>query len=63
MDAVSILIWLSLVARSFHDFTIVVGILHHPIPHFSIHQKRCFALELTGELEIPFKISIKSSNH
>ena len=54
MDAVSILIWLSLVARSFHDFTIVVGILHHPIAHFSIHQKRCFALELTGELEIPF---------
>ena len=55
MDAVSILIWLSLVARSFHDFTIVVAILHRPIAHFSIQQKRCFAWELTGELEISLK--------
>ena len=60
MDAVPILIWLSLVARSFHDFTIVVAILHRPIAHFSIQQKRCFAWELTGELEISLEYP---SNH
>ena len=48
-DVVSILIWLSLVARNFHDLVMIASILHNPILPLNFKQKWCYAYELTGK--------------
>ena len=48
-DIVSLLIWLSLVVRSFHDLVMIASVLRNPILPLTFKQKRCYAWELTGK--------------
>ena len=48
-DIVSVLIWLSLVVRSFHDLVMIASVLRNPILPLTFKQKRCYAWELTGK--------------